>query len=165
MVQIPGGTFRMGSDDGRPNERPAHEVTVAPFEMDPTEVTVAAYLKCVDAGKCFAPATRDWCNGTGQPNHPVNCVRWTDAKAYCEWVGMRAADCWFILSVKLGSRPARMGTMLCPKELSIPCSPSVWMLAWLSPLRALQRGQDVFEESPRSWTCTRSCVGHRGRSR
>jgi formylglycine-generating enzyme required for sulfatase activity len=28
MAQIPGGTFRMGSDTHYPDERPAHSVTV-----------------------------------------------------------------------------------------------------------------------------------------
>src|SRR5262245_33957120 len=43
MVPIPGGTFVMGRDDGPPDEKPAHEVTVGPFEMDATEVTVGQF--------------------------------------------------------------------------------------------------------------------------
>jgi sulfatase modifying factor 1 len=48
MVRVPGGTFVMGRDDGPDDEKPAHEVTVAPFEMDETEVTngqFAAFVK------------------------------------------------------------------------------------------------------------------------
>src|SRR6516162_10651923 len=48
MVRVPGGTFVMGRDDGPEDERPAHEVTVGPFEMDETEVTngqFAAFVK------------------------------------------------------------------------------------------------------------------------
>jgi formylglycine-generating enzyme required for sulfatase activity len=52
MVWIPGGTFRMGTDD--PNTlfsdaRPEHEVSVRGFWMDATEVTNAQFAKFVEA--------------------------------------------------------------------------------------------------------------------
>ena len=43
MVWIPGGTFRMGSDDHYPEEAPAHRVTVDGFWMDRTPVTNAQF--------------------------------------------------------------------------------------------------------------------------
>lgn len=51
MVSIPGGTFWMGRDgsDVPPDEKPVHEVTVAPFQMDATEVTVGQYAAFVKA--------------------------------------------------------------------------------------------------------------------
>jgi sulfatase modifying factor 1 len=36
MIWIPGGTFRMGSANFYPEERPVHEVTVDGFWMDPS---------------------------------------------------------------------------------------------------------------------------------
>jgi formylglycine-generating enzyme len=39
MVWIPGGTFRMGSDDHYPEEAPSHRVTVDGFWIDRTPVT------------------------------------------------------------------------------------------------------------------------------
>lgn len=39
MVWVPGGTFRMGSDDHYPEEAPAHRVTVTGFWIDLTPVT------------------------------------------------------------------------------------------------------------------------------
>jgi len=47
MVLVPGGAFRMGSDDFYPDERPAHERTVEPFWMDRHEVTNADYARFV----------------------------------------------------------------------------------------------------------------------
>ena len=43
MVWIPGGTFRMGSDDHYPEEAPAHPVTVGGFWIDPHPVTNAEF--------------------------------------------------------------------------------------------------------------------------
>lgn len=49
MVWIPGGTFRMGSEDGNPDERPVHEVEVDGFWMDETEVTNDQFAAFVEA--------------------------------------------------------------------------------------------------------------------
>src|SRR5262245_27542618 len=49
MVSIPGGTFWMGRDNGPPDESPPHEVTVASFQMDATEVTVGQFAAFVKA--------------------------------------------------------------------------------------------------------------------
>lgn len=47
MVLIPGGTFRMGSDEFYPDERPQHERAVAAFLIDRHEVTNADYASFV----------------------------------------------------------------------------------------------------------------------
>jgi len=91
IVPIPGGKFRMGDNDGNLNERPASEVKVAPFEIDEMEVSVAAYQMCVGAGQCTAPGTGPGCNW-GQPDrrgHPINCVNWDQALAFCRWAAKR----------------------------------------------------------------------------
>jgi formylglycine-generating enzyme len=49
MVLIPGGSFTMGTDDGPPDERPAHSVTIRSFRMDVTEVTNAQFAAFVNA--------------------------------------------------------------------------------------------------------------------
>lgn len=49
MVFIPGGTFRMGSDDHYAEERPVHRVTVDGFFMDETPVTNAQFRAFVEA--------------------------------------------------------------------------------------------------------------------
>jgi formylglycine-generating enzyme required for sulfatase activity len=49
MVWIPGGTFWMGSDDGHPDEKPMHQVTVDGFWMDRTEVSNDQFEKFVRA--------------------------------------------------------------------------------------------------------------------
>lgn len=97
MLPVPGGKFVMGAnDEGEMDERPAHEVTVAPFLLDKTEVTNAAYLECVHAGVCamFAslegsPLVHGHASVFHLPDHPVAGVSWFDAKKYCEWRGKR----------------------------------------------------------------------------
>jgi formylglycine-generating enzyme required for sulfatase activity len=59
MVVIPGGTFVMGRDDGPADERPAHEVTVGPFQMDRTEVTNAQFAAFVKSTGYLTVAERD----------------------------------------------------------------------------------------------------------
>jgi formylglycine-generating enzyme required for sulfatase activity len=49
MVWIPGGTFRMGSEKGYPEERPLHRVTVDGFWMDRFPVTNDRFARFVDA--------------------------------------------------------------------------------------------------------------------
>jgi sulfatase modifying factor 1 len=49
MVWIPGGTFRMGSEDFYPEERPFHEVSVDGFWMDCCEVTNQQFARFVEA--------------------------------------------------------------------------------------------------------------------
>lgn len=43
MVQVPGGSFMMGSENGEDDEKPVHQVTVSGFLMDRYEVTQKSY--------------------------------------------------------------------------------------------------------------------------
>ena len=47
MVELPGGTFRMGSADFYPEERPIREVSVGPFWIDRQPLTVAEFRRFV----------------------------------------------------------------------------------------------------------------------
>jgi formylglycine-generating enzyme required for sulfatase activity len=49
MVWIPGGTFRMGSDQHYPEEAPTHRVTVDSFWIDRTPVTNRDFRRFVNA--------------------------------------------------------------------------------------------------------------------
>ena len=96
MVRVAGGTFLMGSPAGvgESDEHPQHPVTLTGYCMDRTEVTVGAYRKCVASGKCKAaaqPGMEGLCNAArgDRQDHPVNCVDWSEANAYCMWAGKR----------------------------------------------------------------------------
>ena len=49
MVWIPSGTFAMGAEDGQPDEKPVHPITLDGFWMDTTEVTNEQFEKFVKA--------------------------------------------------------------------------------------------------------------------
>lgn len=95
-VKICGGTYEMGSVDWE-DAQPVHEVNMPDFEMLQTEVTVAQYVECVDAAACSVPDTSENCapdadgnwGATGREDHPLNCVDWYQAVAFCEWIGGR----------------------------------------------------------------------------
>jgi eukaryotic-like serine/threonine-protein kinase len=106
MVRVPAGRFGMGSPDGTGDhdEHPMHEVTLSGYCIDKTEVTVKAYVACVTDTGCFpalfSEATGDYgpedlrrrtqfCNRNDRPDHPINCVDWNQAAAYCQWAGGR----------------------------------------------------------------------------
>ena len=58
MTWVPGGTFRMGSEDFYPEEAPVHEVTVDGFWMDSHLVTAAEFRRFVRATKHVTVAER-----------------------------------------------------------------------------------------------------------
>lgn len=82
LVQIPGGSFDMGSDFGHRSERPAHRVTIEPFAIGKYEVTVAEYQACVDAGACRPQSDL----AEASPETPIHDISWSDAQDYVAWL-------------------------------------------------------------------------------
>ena len=85
----PAGPFTMGSNDGLPNERPEHVVTLDAYYIDQYEVTLALYRKFLDAGKHESPPTWDDEAATTVGDRPAIGMKWADADAYCKWAGKR----------------------------------------------------------------------------
>ena len=119
MVAVPGGTFVMGTDsteidalmaryalrhrDLFSGESPAREVTLAPFAIDRTEVTKAAFRRFLLANpqwrRARLPETAHngeylagWADAehpAGEGMRPVTHVTWPAAAAFCTWAGKR----------------------------------------------------------------------------
>ncbi len=95
-VTIPAGKFAMGcsvndknceNDEGPTGGTP---VQVPTFRIDKYEVSVADYRTCMKLGFCTRPKDHQrnkYCNldAAGRDNHPINCVDYDQALAYCRW--------------------------------------------------------------------------------
>ncbi|RUO87266.1 hypothetical protein D7Y11_41575 [Corallococcus sp. AB018] len=103
-VWLPAGRFEMGSPAGEPgrdvDEGPRTEVAFERFQMDVTPVTARAFAARREQVRAKDPQARWWtdaetpaewlgrCNlDSERTDHPVNCVDWRAARAYCELVG------------------------------------------------------------------------------
>jgi len=88
FVAVKGGTFQMGSNSGRIDEKPVHSVTVSDFNISKTEVTFEQYDAFCDAIGRDKPDDEGW----GRGNRPVIYVDWQDAFDYCEWMSKTTGE-------------------------------------------------------------------------
>lgn len=90
MVEIPGGSFRMGLADWWTNDsvRPAHDVTVPPFAIGLREVTREQFDTFIDA----TGRTHSHCGYRMGDNGAARCLTWFDAQAYVEWLTRRTGQ-------------------------------------------------------------------------
>ncbi|MFC1707058.1 formylglycine-generating enzyme family protein, partial [Planctomycetota bacterium] len=95
MVEVPGGTFRMGNDSsGNAAERPAYPAEVKAFLIDITEVTNQDYWEFMEAAGLSAglSAPEHWKGGKpagGTELLPVVKVSREEAAAFAAWSGKR----------------------------------------------------------------------------
>lgn len=96
MIQIPGGIFKMGRNDGEELQKPEHDETVNGFAMDKTEITNAAFYEFVVTSN-YKPSSEEsylanWENRkpiAGDENKPVRYVNMEDVNAFIEWRSKR----------------------------------------------------------------------------
>ena len=104
MVLVPGGSFVMGNNSIKREQRPSHKVHIDAFYIDKYEVTNAEYYefldyinKTKDHSKCREdePINKNhqphnWEKDYySHPEFPVVRIDWYDACAYAAWAGKR----------------------------------------------------------------------------
>lgn len=119
LIDIPAGSFQMGSTSGEDHEQPQHTVTLPNFKMGQSEVSVAHFRQFVDQTAYITEAERNvdelgcaiydvdnsfwnWRKGFNwknpgfeqTDNDPVVCLSWADVQAYLAW--LRRATGWNI---------------------------------------------------------------------
>lgn len=107
-VHVPGGSFRMGSTEGRPDERPVHEVCVRTFRLAATPVTRAQYEPFLRTGTGAPPPW--WSDPAfGAADQPVVGVTWFDACGFAAWLGDTVGGNWRLPTEAEWERAARGG--------------------------------------------------------
>jgi formylglycine-generating enzyme len=89
LILIPPGPFLMGSNEGLSNERPERMVTLKAYYIDQYEMTAGRYQKFVESAHRNLPPTWDGEMAESLGDLPAVGMSWTDAAAYCKWVGRR----------------------------------------------------------------------------
>ena len=108
FMPVASGSFDMGSNDGKPDERPVHRVSItSDYWLEKAEVTQAEFEMFIKDSAFRTQAERQgwsyvwdgisWEKEKGSywksmfigSGRPVTCVSWEDAVAYCDWLTAR----------------------------------------------------------------------------
>jgi formylglycine-generating enzyme required for sulfatase activity len=108
LVFVPGGRFRMGSDNGRSDELPVHDAQVRPVRIGRGPVTNLEYAWFLSSGRTPEPP---WWKDPGfwDPGQPVVGVTWFEAMSYCTWLGETFGGRWRLPTEAEWERAARGG--------------------------------------------------------
>ncbi|MGH7456743.1 MAG: formylglycine-generating enzyme family protein, partial [bacterium] len=109
-VELPGGKFVMGSDQGENDEKPPHEVEISPFKISKYPITNAQFELFMNDG---GYQNKNWWSEEGWkyrqesnleeprlwrdenfnlPNQPVVGVSWFEAEAFCNWLSAEGME-------------------------------------------------------------------------
>jgi formylglycine-generating enzyme required for sulfatase activity len=85
MVEIAGGRFLMGSEEGRDDESPSHWVELSPFAIGRHAVSNQEFAAFLSDSAAKPPPC--WTEPSfNHPQQPVVSVSWFDAVDFCDWL-------------------------------------------------------------------------------
>ena len=102
MVVIPGGSFKMGSDDGDADEKPPHSVSVRQFAMGKYEVTQGQWRAVMGNNPSEFRNCGDNC--------PVEQVSWEDIQQFLKKLNQKTGKQYRLPSEAEWEYAARAGT-------------------------------------------------------
>jgi sulfatase modifying factor 1 len=149
MVLVKGGTFKMGSNSGEPDEKPVHTVTLTDFYIGKYEVTVEQYQAyCKSVGKSMPSSPpANWYDE--HPNasrwvwknkYPIVNVTWKDAMDYCQWLSKKTGHNYTLPTEAQWEYAARGGQN--SKNFKYSGSNTINKVAWYD--------ETTYEKGPRS---------------
>lgn len=132
MIAVPGGSFRMGSPENEPgrkeDESPQHEVSLSPFFISSTEVTLALFSvyyretltekkdrpeneeqEEVDAITGPTPIYGDITMGNDL-DHPAIGMSWQNAVTFCKWLSEKTGKTYRLPTEAEWEYACRAGT-------------------------------------------------------
>ena len=125
LVKIRAGSFTMGSESGKSNEKPLHKVTINyDFAIGKYEVTIGEYKKCVADGGCknfeWLEEGNSYNINTGTKDYykkmclkdscPAIGVSWYNAKSYTQWLSQKTGEKYRLPTEAEWEFAARAGT-------------------------------------------------------
>ena len=100
VVQVPAGSFLMGSEEGASWEKPAHQVEVGEFSIGKRPVSNGEF-------RAFRAGHRSPVNDADQA--PVTGVSWLAAEEYCRWLSAKTGSAYRLPTEAEWERAARGG--------------------------------------------------------
>ncbi|NRB78974.1 MAG: formylglycine-generating enzyme family protein [Saccharospirillaceae bacterium] len=93
MIEIPAGSFDMGSIHALDSARPVHAVNVPSFKIMQTEVAWELYQSCIDMGGCLNNEEFGGDEGWGKDNRPVINVNFQDiTEQFIPWLNKQTGE-------------------------------------------------------------------------
>ncbi|WP_144996508.1 formylglycine-generating enzyme family protein [Polystyrenella longa] len=87
MAFEPGGVATIGTNDGPIEAQPPIKVSIDPFYIDVTEVTVEQYDRFREYRQNEGVRIKEAPNGADDPQRPVLGLSYNQARVYCLWAG------------------------------------------------------------------------------
>ena len=109
LIEVPAGSFLMGSNSGADDEKPVHEVRLDAFLLGTVPITNHEFK--IFAGETAHPGLPFADNlNLNHPDQPAVGVSWIDAVAYCNWLSNIAGGAYRLPTEAEWEYAARSGS-------------------------------------------------------